>query len=164
MIILVADETITEISKRIKTNNNYYTDCVEAKEAKNKAFTTLWLSGIAVFKFSANRNEPTVEITNKYIGLLGLGNDTKIIKDKANWSTVIFDNKVEEHILENINNIFDTCYKDSAVDIFGCCSRYLECSDAKRCVHPDKKDARGCMYKVNLDNGRIFYGNNRNID
>lgn len=44
-----------------------------------------------------------------------------------------------------------------------CCSRYLECSDAKTCVHPDKAFALGCGYRRILSSGRIFYGKNRNI-
>lgn len=44
-----------------------------------------------------------------------------------------------------------------------CCSRYLECSDAKTCVHPDKTFALGCGYRKILSSGRIFYGKNRNI-
>lgn len=45
-----------------------------------------------------------------------------------------------------------------------CCSRYMECSDAKACVHPDKAFALGCGYRRILASGRIFYGANRNID
>lgn len=44
-----------------------------------------------------------------------------------------------------------------------CCSRYLECSDAKACTHPDKTFALGCGYRKILVSGRIFYGENRNI-
>ena len=44
-----------------------------------------------------------------------------------------------------------------------CCSRYLECSDAKTCVHPDKAFALGCGYLKILSSGRIFYVKNRNI-
>ena len=47
-------------------------------------------------------------------------------------------------------------------ETLGCCSRYVECSDAKTCLHPDFLYASGaCMYKKNLDAGRIFYGKNR---
>lgn len=45
-----------------------------------------------------------------------------------------------------------------------CCSRYLECSDAKACVHPDKLFALGCGYRKILQSGKIYYGKNRNID
>ncbi len=43
---------------------------------------------------------------------------------------------------------------------YGCCHLYEECSNAKRCVSKDKMYATGCMYKRNLDAGRIFYGKN----
>lgn len=45
-----------------------------------------------------------------------------------------------------------------------CCSRYLACSDAKACVHPNKAFALGCGYRRILSSGRIFYGKNRNIE
>lgn len=44
-----------------------------------------------------------------------------------------------------------------------CCSRYLECSDAKTCTHPDKAFALGCGYRKILSSGRVFYGENRNV-
>ena len=45
-----------------------------------------------------------------------------------------------------------------------CCSRYMECSDAKHCVHPDKTLALECGYRKILNSGKVFYGKNRNID
>ena len=47
---------------------------------------------------------------------------------------------------------------------FACCSHFIECSDAKKCVHANKLYACACYYKANLDAGRIFYGKNKNID
>ena len=47
-------------------------------------------------------------------------------------------------------------------ELFGCCSRYMECSDERKCVHPDRVFARDCAYKRNLENGKIFYGKNKN--
>lgn len=44
-----------------------------------------------------------------------------------------------------------------------CCSRYLECSDAMACTHPDKAFALGCGYRKILSSGRIYFGKNRNI-
>lgn len=46
---------------------------------------------------------------------------------------------------------------------FGCCHLYLECSDQKECVHPNPFHAYSCMYKKNLENGKVFYGKNRNV-
>lgn len=53
---------------------------------------------------------------------------------------------------------------DSKATRFACCSHFIECSDAKKCVHTNKLYACACYYKANLDSGKIFYGKNRNID
>lgn len=47
---------------------------------------------------------------------------------------------------------------------FACCSHFIECSDAKKCVHTNKLYACACFYKANLDAGKVFYGKNRNVD
>ena len=47
---------------------------------------------------------------------------------------------------------------------FGCCSSFEKCSDAKKCLHENKLYSKACMYRGNLDEGRIFYGKNRNVD
>lgn len=41
---------------------------------------------------------------------------------------------------------------------FGCCSKYEQCSDARKCIHDYKLYAKGCQYRKNLENGLIFYG------
>lgn len=46
---------------------------------------------------------------------------------------------------------------------FSCCSRYMQCSDEKKCLHPDFLTSLACAYKRNLEAGRIFYGKNKNI-
>ncbi len=47
---------------------------------------------------------------------------------------------------------------------FGCCSKYIECSDCKECVQKDIRLRFSCLYKKNLDSGKIFYGKNKNIN
>lgn len=46
---------------------------------------------------------------------------------------------------------------------FGCCGRYLECSDTGTCIHPDPKFSLACWYRYSLMDGKIFYGKNKNI-
>lgn len=46
--------------------------------------------------------------------------------------------------------------------IFGCCSRYNECSNARKCIHPDQMYATACDYRKNLESGKIFYGKRKN--
>ncbi len=45
---------------------------------------------------------------------------------------------------------------------FACCSSFIRCSDAGKCVHENRLYSKACMYRGNLDQGRIFYGKNRN--
>lgn len=45
----------------------------------------------------------------------------------------------------------------------GCCSRYVECSDAMKCIQKDDSISSVCYYKKNLESGRIFYGKNKTI-
>lgn len=46
---------------------------------------------------------------------------------------------------------------------FDCCSRYLECSEEERCIHPDIMMAGQCTYRQKLRAGLIFYGSKRNV-
>ena len=47
---------------------------------------------------------------------------------------------------------------------FACCSRYEACSDAKKCLLDNKLFSTACSYRENLEQGKILYGKNRNID
>lgn len=46
---------------------------------------------------------------------------------------------------------------------FGCCDKYIECSNARECVHINRLYSKACMYRKNLEEGRIFYGENKNV-
>lgn len=63
---------------------------------------------------------------------------------------------------EYTENITQNIVRAHADDLFGCCSRYRECSDAKCCVISDRNYSNACIYKINLDNGNVFYGKNAN--
>ena len=64
--------------------------------------------------------------------------------------------------LERLMRYRLTQYK-SKEPTYGCCHLYEKCSDAKKCLSKEKIYATVCAYKKNLDEGRIFYGRNRNI-
>lgn len=40
---------------------------------------------------------------------------------------------------------------------FGCCSRFKECSNQGKCIHPNKLYATVCEYKKHLESGNAFY-------
>lgn len=72
-------------------------------------------------------------------------------------------NITSSYILEFIRRIiqsFANTYR-SAEPTFACCHRYEQCSDAKKCLHPNLMYSTACTYRKNLENNRIFYGKNK---
>ena len=66
---------------------------------------------------------------------------------------------------EKLTQLLKNLYEDSKpAQTFGCCHNFIKCSDALICVHPDPIIAVECMYKTNLEKGKVFYGKNRNVD
>lgn len=91
-----------------------------------------------------------------------------LAKSKADTSTgmqKIRFNKFSPSLVEYIKENTIYClrgYKTKA-DMFGCCSHFIECSDEKKCVHPNKLYSKACWYRIKLEQGRILYGKNRNV-
>lgn len=46
----------------------------------------------------------------------------------------------------------------SKESLFGCCGRFEACSAAKHCIHENKLYSKACLYRRNLEAGKIFYG------
>lgn len=71
---------------------------------------------------------------------------------------------IDDNIFDLICNVIQLFYDNYVPsDSFGCCGKYLECSDNMKCMHPDNNYSKGCYYRANLENGKIFYGANKNI-
>lgn len=86
----------------------------------------------------------------------------KEISNPNNYMEFEFANS--ETFLKSFKNVLNAFVKDFVPsERFGCCHRYVECSDAGKCIAPDPIHAKGCYYKENLENGRIFYGKNATI-
>lgn len=47
-------------------------------------------------------------------------------------------------------------------EMIGCCDMFVMCSDAMRCLRSTDPHYNDCLYRKNLEAGRIFYGKNRN--
>ena len=96
-----------------------------------------------------------------------------MVPDNFPVTRISSDNRYIRLMLDNTHPV--EFYTDFLVRITGetvnrypktwdCCSRYMECSDAGKCVHPDKTFALECGYRKILASGRIFYGERRNVD
>ncbi|MPM07936.1 hypothetical protein SDC9_54247 [bioreactor metagenome] len=60
--------------------------------------------------------------------------------------------------------VYDYRDMESNGKLFDCCQNYMECSDARACIHPDEEFRKRCTYRQKLKRGIIFFGQNRNID
>lgn len=88
---------------------------------------------------------------------------TKSEKDSG-FIRVNLSDSVSSSALEALMSTVMTNTVNSIPKVFDCCSRYMDCSNAKRCVHPNPDFALDCGYRRILNSGRVFYGENRNID
>lgn len=84
--------------------------------------------------------------------------------DDSNYHIII--NKKSDELVDYIckHTEYSIEHYVSKASSFGCCDKFIECSDAKKCVHSNKFYSKACMYRRNLDEGKIFYGKNKNID
>lgn len=147
-----------EISKSICIYEPEYPSVREEKNNPGRNFVVM----------NVKQHSSTVEllIRNSQFDTLSTPNSATIknVKSDLNFVHVSFsetdDNLfsyIEENILLSLKN-----YRSKA-RTFGCCSRFVQCSDAKRCLHPNKLYSTACTYRHHLESGRIFYGNNKNI-
>ncbi len=88
----------------------------------------------------------------------------KQVPSDTTFTHVIFeenDDNIFSYIQQNI--LYCLKHYESKAKTFGCCSRFIQCSDAKKCVHENRLYSMACSYRKNLDAGRIFYGKNKNV-
>ena len=81
---------------------------------------------------------------------------------KDEWSKIDCDIH-DTDFIKNFDVAFSVMFSDLNKKDIGCCSHYLECSDAKKCVSDNPEIFLHCYYKTNLDNGKIFYGINKTM-
>lgn len=103
-----------------------------------------------------------VEIIYKRIHNVPTPKDIQV--DTVNKSNIVFPLNHSE-LFDYLSKVLDYDLKNfEPADKIGCCGKYNECSNAKRCLYTDLFYARVCQYKKNLESGKIFYGENRNVD
>lgn len=135
-----------------------------AASGPSSGYTAVYLHTFTVFRLHIRGKQHYIMLPLVFSDLIPEHFPTKQMKSEGKYIRILID---PEHPVE--------FYTDFLVQITGeamnrypkewdCCSRYMECSDAKACVHPDKEFALGCGYRKILNSGRIFYGKNRNVD
>lgn len=127
-----------------------------------KSYSSIWFGSLLAFRLclrKSNYIEVPVDLKGTVTQLAPLSEQKPVSGDF--WRV-----NLDEEAIVNNAAIFGDVIKatvDRTPKEWDCCSRYLECSDAKTCVHPDKGVALLCGYRRILNSGRIFYGKNRNV-
>lgn len=112
----------------------------EEKGRRNKRYISMMVKSSMIAKYGAPIDVESIE--DKH--------DAAISYLTGSDYTSEFAEQIETIIQDYIEN-----YEPS--EKFGCCHRYRECSNAKKCLHPNQFYARSCQYRKNLESGKIFY-------
>ena len=120
------------------------------------------------FLYDALKNEINKYFTNNMIDIVRIAKiyvpnlSEYTIPALCSYYRIPYD---EKNICDIINQLYIILREKIPAELeFGCCSRYIECSDNMYCNNPDRHIAKGCHYKKHLDKGQIFYGKNKNIN
>ena len=130
----------------------------------NKEYSVVLLSTFTAFRLRFRGKQHYISLPIVFKDLIPEDAPTKRLKSDPKYIRILMD---EEHTAESYTDFLSRVGGEPVSRYpkeWDCCSRYMECSNAKTCVHPDKGFALACGYKKILASGRVFYGVNRNID
>ena len=151
-------EYLQNIINKYKSTSKYG-DKQEISTNKDGSYSVFFY-GVLIFKLVRQTKQYKLHVKYDL-------SDYSIPDSKDGFVTYTIDvgngQEIEECIRLIFKGVNKYVYDNYVAESFGCCSRFVECSDAMTCTHPDELHAKGCMYKTNLDNGRIFYGKNKNV-
>lgn len=155
-------ETINHIFKSVSDETEYDIGYFTAEPNKNKSGYSLLLDKSLYAK--TNKNFTIFIIKNRLLSEnIDLSNvtDKKAVKSPKDCTEVKIDSTAHGiDFLKSVVLKYAQLYIPA--ERFGCCHLYIKCSDEKHCLANDRFHAKGCFYRENLENGRIFYGKNAN--
>lgn len=129
-----------------------------------RSYSSVWYGSILAFRMKLRGDAGYVEVPLDSRGTAGgLGPlDGQKEASGGFWRVKLGAEPLREH-----GDILADVLRDAIGRLpkeWDCCSRYRQCSDARRCVHPDQAFALKCRYRKILASGRIYYGENRNVN
>lgn len=96
------------------------------------------------------------------INLSELLPSARIVELKSEPLYTVIETQLEDDLTECIRPFLERAIQDyKPPKTFACCHLYVQCSDAKKCLHPQQIYAKQCWYRENLERGKIFYGKNK---
>lgn len=131
------------------------------------SYSSVWYSTQMAFRICCRNGHNYFGVSNAYVDFASSDFQKHITKDGRcdGFTNYAFTPTVDGIIAFSpfLEQILDKTI-DSIPKEFDCCSRYMECSNAKYCINPNPNIATGCGYRKILKSGKIYYGENRNID
>lgn len=153
---MAIEEVYNKIHNIIKKQYKDYTK-LERKELKEEnAYSITFFEKPALkIKFGSKNY---IKLKDKYIPMF---KDLPTTKAKSDYDAtkVFFQNASD---IDFLADALLKMYEDMTVCTFGCCSRHLQCSDARECINPHIEIMMECSYRKKLKQGIIYYGDNRN--
>jgi len=154
---MIANDIYNEIRNTL-LNNGKSIEGLSLNELIN--YHTILFDKSALFRIHIGKIN-YLEVKSAFKELIPKNYNTKELKSIPLWIKVELSNKNDINNLTDL--ILETYDETIGYEEFGCCSKFMECSDAKKCINPDVSISKGCLYRKNLEEGRIFYGKNANI-
>ena len=158
-------EQISPALLQVISNNNLSCDKLRCESGKN--YSSVWYDSQMVFRICLRGDYHYFGVSDAFTGTATEFHAERITK---NGRTNGFTNYSFAPNAADIQlfSTFLASVLDQSIDgiskEFDCCSRFEECSNAKKCIHPNSDFAAGCGYRKIMKKGRIFYGQNRNTD
>lgn len=123
------------------------------------------INNVLFARIKVNGKRPYISFKSKYKYMFDkLDIPTYEVKSDTGYFRIDLDEFFNSSLLQydfdinDLSKILNTIFLDSmSFQSFGCCSKYKECSYAKKCLHSDQLYATACMYRKNLESGHIFY-------
>lgn len=139
-------------------------DLSKMEYKKTKSYLLISFYDLAYIRYISNQKSQFISIPVHLNHIIKLFKLNDLATEKSGWIKIPFVYIGQTFDLPKlILEIYDTCYAKVVGETFGCCSKYLECSDAKLCIQESEQWSKGCAYRKNLINGKIFYGKNSTI-
>lgn len=130
------------------------------------SYSSVWYSTQMAFRICWRGKHHYFSVANDYADSASTEITQRITKSgrTEGFTNFSFDPTCEGIALfaDFLSSVLDQAI-DSIVKEFDCCSRYEECSNARKCINPSPDMALVCGYRKIMKQGRIFYGKNRNI-
>lgn len=125
---------------------------------ENATYIALKAGSLAAAQIAVKKSGISLSVKNWYCDML----------PELAWKPTA--NKMSRAHLSSVEELLSLSYRLCEIAVkslpagegFGCCHLYEQCSNARKCVQPNGLFSLACYYRKNLEQGKIFYGINKN--